>query len=112
MTKDQKKPRHEFTMPGQEPFGMAGVWKLWKNPKTAQSEKTFAVLTREVNELVQPIHGQMTTFLERRDYHECLQPAERAPIHLLRILPANKKKAELLHATPITNQQVNLCESQ
>jgi putative SOS response-associated peptidase YedK len=32
MPKGQKKPKYEFTFAGQAPFGMAGVWKLWKNP--------------------------------------------------------------------------------
>jgi putative SOS response-associated peptidase YedK len=36
MPKGQKKPRYEFTLTGHEPFGMAGLWKLWKNPKTDQ----------------------------------------------------------------------------
>jgi putative SOS response-associated peptidase YedK len=35
----------------------------------------------------------MTTFLEPRDYREYLTPAERPPVHLLRILPANEMKA-------------------
>ena len=54
MPKGQKKPKYEFTLPGQEPFGMAGVWKLWKNPKTDQWERTFAVITGEPNELMAP----------------------------------------------------------
>ncbi|HEV2709185.1 MAG TPA: SOS response-associated peptidase [Edaphobacter sp.] len=62
MPKEQKKPKYEFTLPGQKPFGMAGVWKLWKNPKTDRWERTFAVLTGEPNELMAPIHDRMTTF--------------------------------------------------
>jgi hypothetical protein len=45
MPKGQKKPKYEFTLTEQELFGMAGVWKLWKNPKTDQWERTFAVIT-------------------------------------------------------------------
>jgi putative SOS response-associated peptidase YedK len=91
---------------------MAGVWKLWKNPKTDHWERTFAVLTGEPNELMQPIHDRMTTFLEQRDYEEYLAPTERPPIHLLRILPANKMRATLIEKSPITNQQVSLFDSQ
>jgi putative SOS response-associated peptidase YedK len=36
MPRGQRKPKYEITIPGREPFGMAGVWKLWKNPKTDQ----------------------------------------------------------------------------
>jgi putative SOS response-associated peptidase YedK len=112
MPKGQKKPKYEFTIPGQEPFGMAGVWKLWKNLKTDQWEKTFAVLTGEPNELMTPIHDRMTTFLEPRDYEEYLAPTERPPIHLLRILPAERMQALLVETTPISNQQVGLFDSQ
>lgn len=48
--KTGKKSKFEFDVPGREPFGMAGVWSSWKNPKTAQREPTFAVLTGEANE--------------------------------------------------------------
>ncbi|WP_084214454.1 SOS response-associated peptidase family protein [Terriglobus sp. TAA 43] len=108
----RKKPKWEFTIPGQRPFGMAAVWKLWKNPTTEHWEKTFAVLTGEPNELMAPIHDRMTTFLEPKDYEEYLSPSERAPVHLLRILSADRMKAELVDASPISNAQVSLFESQ
>lgn len=92
----RKKVKYEISVPGREPFGIAGVWRLWKNPKTEQWERTFAVLTGEPNELVQPVHDRMTTILEPRDYAEYLAPAQRPPLHLVRILPA-----EEMRATPI-----------
>jgi putative SOS response-associated peptidase YedK len=107
-----KKPKYEFVIPGHEPFGMAGVWKLWKNPKTNQWERTFAVVTGEPNELMQPIHDRMTAILEPRDYTEYLAPAERLPVHLLRILPADEMRATLVEKSNITNLQVNLFDSQ
>jgi putative SOS response-associated peptidase YedK len=76
--KGRKKPKYEFVVPDQEPFGMAAVWKLWKNPKTQLWERTFAVLTGEPNELMAPIHDRMTTFLKPRDYEEYLAPTETA----------------------------------
>jgi putative SOS response-associated peptidase YedK len=81
----KKKPKYEIAMHGRSIFGMAGVWKLWSNPKTKQTERTFAVLTGEPNELILPIHDRMTTILAPRDYNEYLAPAERPPLHLLRI---------------------------
>jgi hypothetical protein len=83
-----------------------------KNPKTERWERTFAILTGDPNELVAPIQDRMTTFVEPRDYNEYLAPAERPPIHLLRILPPDKMRATLVDATPITNQQVSLFDSQ
>jgi putative SOS response-associated peptidase YedK len=111
MAEGQKKPKYEITIPGQEPFGMAAVWKLWKNPKTEQWERTFAILTGEPNELVTPIHNRMTAFLEPRDYEEYLAPSERPPVHLLRILPSEKMKARLIEDSAITNRQVGLFDS-
>lgn len=90
-----KKPKYEITIPGREPFGMAGVWKLWKNPKTSEWEKTFAVVTGEPNEVMQSIHDRMPTILGPHDYEEYLAPAQRPPFHLLRICPA-----EAMRATP------------
>ncbi|HEV2618746.1 MAG TPA: SOS response-associated peptidase [Acidobacteriaceae bacterium] len=112
MPSGQKKPKYEITIPGQEPFAMAAVWKLWKNPKTHKWEPTFAILTGEPNELMAPIHDRMTTFVEPRDYDEYLAPSERVPVHLLRILPADKMQATLVDVTPITNRQVDLFDSQ
>jgi putative SOS response-associated peptidase YedK len=85
---------------------------LWKNPKTDRWERTFAILTGVPNELVAPIHDRMTTFVEPRDYEEYLAPADRPPVHLLRVLPAQKMRVERVDDSPITNAQVNLFDSQ
>ncbi|MGC2224143.1 MAG: SOS response-associated peptidase [Methylocella sp.] len=110
--KGKKKSKYEIVITGQEPFGMAGVWKLWKNLKTNQWERTFAVITGEPNELVQPIHDRMTILLEPRDYREYLESSERPPIHLLRILPAEEMHAALVQKADIINEQVRLFGSQ
>jgi putative SOS response-associated peptidase YedK len=110
--KKGKKPKYEFVLPGREPFGMAAVWKLWKNSKTGLWERTFAILTGEPNELMAPIHDRMTTFLLPKDYAEYLEPTERPPVHLLRILPAEQMEATLVETTPISNRQVGLFDSQ
>jgi len=111
MPKGQKKPKYEFTLRGREPFGMAGLWKLWKNPKTEQWERTFAIITGEPNELMAPIHDRMTTFLQPRDYAEYLESVDRPPLHLLRILAAKNMNATLVEKSPVTNQQVSLFDS-
>lgn len=110
--KGKKKPKYEIVIPGQEPFGMAGVWKLWKNPKTNQWERTFAIITGEPNQVMQPIHDRMTTFLEPRDYAEYFAAADRPPVHLLRILPAKEMRATLVEKSDITNSQVSLFDGQ
>jgi putative SOS response-associated peptidase YedK len=112
MPAGEKKPKYEIAIPGQEPFGMAVVWKLWKDPKNGRWERTFAILTGEPNELVASIHDRMTTFLEPRDYDEYLAKSERPPLHLLRILPADWMRVELVSPSPITNAQASLFDPQ
>jgi len=97
-----KKATHEIAVPDRNPFGMAAVWKPWKNPKTDQWEQTFAILTGEPNELLQPIHDRMTTILEPHDYGEYLAPYQRPPLNLLRILPADEMRVTTVGATEVT----------
>jgi putative SOS response-associated peptidase YedK len=112
MPAGQKNPKYEFTIPGREPFGMAAVWKLWKNPKTGLWERTFAILTGEPNELTLSIHDRLTTILEPRDYSEYLAVSDRPPVHLLRVLPPEQMQVQLIEESPITNAQVSLFDSQ
>jgi len=104
----KKKAKYEVVIPGREPFGIAGVWKPWKNPKTNQWERTFAVITGEPNELIQPIHHRLTTILNPRDYEEYLTVAERPPVHLLRILPAQEMRAMRIEESAATHPQLDL----
>lgn len=110
-TGEKQNAKWAFTIPGQKPFGMAAVWKPWQNPKTGQWEKTFAILTGEPNELMAPIHDRMTTFLDRRDYAEYLAPAERPPVHVLRIWPAEMMRAQRSLETSLARTQIGLFES-
>jgi putative SOS response-associated peptidase YedK len=103
-----KKPKYEIAVPGREPFGMAGVWKLRKNPKTSEWEKTFAVVTGEPNEVMLPIHDRMPAILAPHDYEEYLAPAERPPFHLLRICPAEEMQASPSGEPPPVSAQLGL----
>jgi putative SOS response-associated peptidase YedK len=94
--KSGKKPRYEFEIVDQHPFGMAGIWAPWKNPKTAEWEHTFAILTGEANAVMRPIHDREPVIIEPRDYGEYLAQQERPPRHLLRILPEEELKGTLV----------------
>jgi hypothetical protein len=111
MPKGQKKPKYEFAVPGREPFGMAGLWKFWKNPATELWERTFAILTGDVNSIMQPIHDRQPIILEPREYGEYLIAADRPPTHLVRVLPDEELKARLLTEDKITQQQASLFDS-
>lgn len=109
--KSGEKPKFEFTVPGCQPFGMAGVWSSWKNPKTDQWEHTFAVLTGESNAVMQSVHHRQPTILEPRDYAEYLSKDGRLPTHLLRILPDEKLNSKLLQGEQSTIKQTSLFNS-
>ena len=94
--KSGKKPKYEFTVTGQEPFGMAGIWSLWKNPRTGEREQTFAILTSEANSVMRPIHDRQPTILEPRDYQEWFAESMRPPVHLLRLLTDEELQARPL----------------
>lgn len=91
------KTKFEFVVRDGAPFGMAGVWSPWQNPRTGQWEQTFSILTGEANEVMQPIHDRQPEILSPSDYSEYLAPAARPPLHMLRILPG-----EEMHAKPVT----------
>ena len=110
-TGQKKKSRYEIAIPGREPFGMAGVWKPWKNPRTDQWERTFAVITGEPNDLMQPIHDRMTTIIEPRDYEEYLTASARPPVHLLRITPAEKMRIKRVDEPEAPDPQMSLFDA-
>jgi putative SOS response-associated peptidase YedK len=107
-----KKPKFELTVRDRKPFGMAGLWAPWKNPKTSQWEDTFAIVTVEANETMMPVHDRQPAILAPRDYQEYLENAERPPIHLLRVFPDDEMRAEEIGQEPISNEQASLFDSQ
>jgi putative SOS response-associated peptidase YedK len=111
-TQQGKKPKFEFTIQGEKPFGMAGLWAPWKNPKTNQWEDTFAIVTVEANETMTPVHNRQPAILTPRDYQEYLENTKRPPIHLLRVFPHNEMNAEEIGQEPISGEQANLFDSQ
>jgi putative SOS response-associated peptidase YedK len=90
-------PKYEITVPGRVPFGMAGIWSMWKN-KAGDYVPTVSVVTSEPNEAMAEIHDRQPVILEPRDYKEWLTPADRPPLHLLRILPADEMNIQLMEA--------------
>jgi putative SOS response-associated peptidase YedK len=90
-------PKYEITVPGRQPFALAGIWSMWKN-KDGDSLPTVSVITSEPNEVMAEVHDRQPVILEPRDYAEWLSTSDRPPVHLLRILPADEMKIELLEA--------------
>jgi putative SOS response-associated peptidase YedK len=51
-----------------EPFGIAGIWENWKEPRSGEWIRTFAVITTDANQLVAGIHDRMPLILAPKDY--------------------------------------------
>jgi len=86
------KTKYEVTIPHHAFFGMAGVWGLWKNPKTEQWEETFSILTSDPNSVMLKVHDRQPVIVEPRDRAEWFEQTERPPVHLLRVFPDTAMK--------------------
>lgn len=82
--------KYAISVAGRESFGFAGLWGNWTNPKTNQVEATFSIFTTAPNEMFTEYHNRQPVILDPSEYEEWLAPSERPPVHLLRILPAEK----------------------
>jgi putative SOS response-associated peptidase YedK len=69
-------PKYEITIPGREPFALAGIWSMWKN-EAGNYVPTVSVITSEPNQVVADIHDRQRVILEPRDYAEWFAPTAR-----------------------------------
>jgi len=83
-----------FALASGEPFAFAGLWESWR-PKEGAPLETFAILTTDPNQLMEPIHNRMPVILEPKDYDRWLDPGDpaRLPVDLLRPYAAERMKA-------------------
>ena len=80
------------------PFGIAGLWESWKEPKSGEWIRTFAVITTDANELVTEIHDRMPAILAPEGYTRWLCD-EPDPLELMRPFPA-----DLMRIWPISTR--------
>jgi putative SOS response-associated peptidase YedK len=74
------------------PFAFAGLWERWEGGLEFEGRvlETCTILTTEANTLIKPIHERLPVILQRKDYDEWLDPANRtveSVEHLLKPLP-------------------------
>jgi putative SOS response-associated peptidase YedK len=86
-----------------EPFGLAGLWDVWRKPDGKRVE-SFTIITTDPNELVRPIHNRMPVILRPEDEERWLD-ASRTPFvkaqSLLKPLPEELMDAH--DVSPIVN---------
>ena len=83
------------------PMGLAGLWELWKDPKTGEEITSCAIITCEPNSLIAKLHDRMPVILDPADYNAWLDPA-RGGQELLRPCPE-----QWLEATPVNGTGTN-----
>jgi putative SOS response-associated peptidase YedK len=64
--------RSRLQMKDGQPYALAGLWEEWKDRKVGTELLTFAVITTDPNEVVEPLHDRMPVIVPVRDYDHCL----------------------------------------
>lgn len=78
-------------------FALAGLWENWRNPRTAEWQRTFCIITCPANKLIVGIHDRMPVILPPEAYERWLACIERDPRDLLVPYPA-----EPMHMWPVS----------
>jgi putative SOS response-associated peptidase YedK len=79
------------------PFGMAGLWDLWRGPGDARIE-SCTILTTAPNEIVEPLHDRMPVILAPDDFALWLDRREADVPTLMALLRTAPSDALAIHA--------------
>lgn len=55
-------------------FAFAGLYSIWKHPKTGEEKKTYAIITTSPNGFMQSIHNRMPVILDPNREADWLNP--------------------------------------
>ncbi|MBD2041979.1 SOS response-associated peptidase [Microcoleus sp. FACHB-672] len=80
----QKQPYY-FQMKDGSPFAFAGLWDSWQPPE-GETIISCTFLTTVANEVLQPVHDRMPVILQPEAYTQWLDPQNKNPEELLRLL--------------------------
>jgi putative SOS response-associated peptidase YedK len=87
-----------------QPFGLAGLWDVWRKPDGKKVE-SFTIITTEPNELIEPIHNRMPVILLQPEDEDTWLDVSRTTFararSLLKALPAELMDAH--EVSPIVN---------
>lgn len=84
------KQPYRVTLADGGPFGFAGLWESWRDPRTGERVESCTIVTTEANERLRPIHHRMPVILPPESHAPWLDPAggSEAALALLRPYPA------------------------
>ena len=60
-------PWHYFQLKDGEIFGFAGLYDIWRDPKTGTEIHSYPIITTQPNELVGTVHDRMPVILRKDD---------------------------------------------
>jgi putative SOS response-associated peptidase YedK len=86
-------------MNDERPFMFAGLFSVWKNPKTEEEFPTFSIITTEPNTLMARIHNRMPVIIDEKHFELWLDRNYKETEKLKKLLvpyPAKKMKAYLV----------------
>lgn len=95
---DSKKPARQpfaIRLAEGEALAFAGLWDAWKDAD-GNWLQSFAIITTEANEIMQPIHNRMPVIVAQRDWEEWLSrdDSRPPPEHLLRPFDSEKMRTD------------------
>jgi putative SOS response-associated peptidase YedK len=79
-------PWHYFQLKDGVLFAFAGLYDIWKDPKTDKEIHSYTIITTQPNELVGTVHDRMPVILHKEDEEDWLNPDLTEPEHLLPLL--------------------------
>jgi putative SOS response-associated peptidase YedK len=75
-----------FRLKHEEIFAFAGLYDVWRDPKTGAEIQSYTIITTEANGVVGKIHHRMPVILQKEDEEEWLNPDIVEPERLLPLL--------------------------
>ena len=55
--KGKAKQKYLISVPGEQPFALAGIWSAWVDRGTSEIMNTYSIVTTEANDLMAEIHN-------------------------------------------------------
>jgi putative SOS response-associated peptidase YedK len=83
-------------MKDEAPFMLAGLFSVWREPKTEAEHPTFSIITTEPNALMAEIHNRMPVICHEKNFEQWLDRGFHDTAALRKLLvpyPAGKMKA-------------------
>ena len=100
-----------LTLPSGEPLAFAGLWEVWRNKDAASDQEPWlscTIITTEAGESVKDIHARMPLILPPDAHNDWLNPENRDPALLERLLKSSAvKKLDRYPVSKLVNRVEN-----